>query len=148
MRRAASLLFAGALALGCSDSTGPTVQAVVGTYAAVGTSPASRRGSLTTTDPVNGTVDWLARGAAIDLTLNADGTTAGHAYLPDTGDGAIDADLAGTWTLDGSTVHLSQSADTFLRDIPLEVKGSTLVGDKTFSGVRVQVTLQRAFMPD
>lgn len=143
MRLAASVLLAGALALGCGDSTGPTAQAVAGTYVASGSTPATRRGSLTTTG-AGGTVDWLAQGAAINLTLNGSGTTAGHIHLPDTGNGAVDADLTGTWTLDGSTVHLTQTADTFLRDIPLQVKGTSLVGDQTFAGTRVQVTLERA----
>lgn len=147
MRCVPSILLAGALALGCSDSTAPTVQEVARTYAAAGTNPADRRGSLTTTDVATGqTVDWLAQGATITLTLRIDGTTTGHIFvpIPASMDGPLDADLTGTWTLDGSTVQLSHPADTFLRDMPLQVNGSSLVGDATFAGQRVRVRVDPA----
>jgi len=55
----------------------------------------------------------------------------------------FDGDLAGTWTLSGTTVRLQHAADTFLRDMPLTVAGNQLTGDATFSGVRVRLVLQR-----
>lgn len=50
------------------------------------------------------TDDLLAQGGT--LTLNADGTTSGRLFVPDGNeDGSdFDADLAGTWTLNGSRV--------------------------------------------
>jgi hypothetical protein len=53
------------------------------------------------------------------------------------------ANLAGSWTLNGTTVTLNHTADTFLRDMPLQLQGNTLVGDQTFSGTRVEVTLTK-----
>jgi hypothetical protein len=51
--------------------------------------------------------------------------------------------MAGTWSLSGSTVTFSQQADTFVRNMSFQVAGNTLVGDDTFNGTRIQVTLTR-----
>jgi hypothetical protein len=122
-----------AAALACDDPTGPSVEAVAGTYTAT---------QLTTTE--GGTItNQLAAGASITLTLNANGTTSGRFIVP----GAPEEDLTGTWTLRGSIVNLSHSADTFLRDTAFQVRGNTLVGDETFASwtatVRVRVTLTK-----
>ncbi|MFN2565350.1 MAG: hypothetical protein ABR499_10120 [Gemmatimonadaceae bacterium] len=118
-----------AAAVGCGSATAPSVQAVAGTYAAT---------QLNTT--ANGTTtDQLAAGASITLTLNPNGTTSGEFIVP----GELDEDLTGTWTLNGTTVELSHSADTFLRDMPFQVQGNALVGDQTFGGTRVRVRLVR-----
>jgi hypothetical protein len=119
-----------ATTVACGDeSTGPSVQAAAGTYTAT---------RLRTTE--NGTTtDQLAAGATITLTLNANGTTSGHFTVP----GELNANLAGSWTLNGTTVSLNHTADTFLRDMPLQLQGNTLVGDQTFSGTRVEVTLTK-----
>jgi hypothetical protein len=117
-------------ALACgSNPTGPSLAAVAGTYTAT---------QFTTTDGGTAT-NQLAAGASIALTLNANGTTSGRLIVP----GQLDADLTGTWTVNGNRVTLSQSADTFLRNMPLRVLGNTLIGDQTFSGTRVQVTLTK-----
>jgi hypothetical protein len=129
---AARVLMAGwflAVVVACGDPTGPSVQAVAGTYTAT---------QLSTTE-TGTTTNQLAAGASITLTLNANGTTSGRFIVPN----ELDADLAGTWTLSGSTVTLSHSADTFLRDMPLQVRGNSLMGDQTFSGTRVQLTLTK-----
>jgi hypothetical protein len=119
-----------AAALACDDPTGPSVEAVAGTYTAT---------QLTTTES-GVTTNQLAAGVSITLTLNANGTTSGRFIMP----GELDADLTGTWTLSGNSVNLDHSADTFLRDMPLLVlRGATLVGDQTFSGTRIQLTLTR-----
>jgi hypothetical protein len=57
--------------------------------------------------------------------------------------GDFDADLAGTWTLKGDTIRFAHPADTFVRDMPFAVHDTELRGDRTFSGVRVRVTLVR-----
>ena len=89
------------------------------------------------------TIDYLALGASLQIELNRDGTTSGRLLVPggDEDGGDMDASMAGTWKLDGSTVTFQQGADTFVRDMPLVVHGNRLVGDATFGDVRVQVTL-------
>lgn len=91
------------------------------------------------------TTDYLAAGATARLELDADGTTTGRLFVPGGGEngGDFDADLAGTWTLQGDTVRLSHAADTFLRDMPLVVSRNSLAGDRTFSGIHVRIVLVR-----
>lgn len=129
-------LAASAALFACSDdSTGPGMAEVAGTYLAT---------DFTTT--VDGTeTDELADGAAIELQLNSDGSAEGSLFLPGAGEGGadVDADLAGTWTLQGGIVEMHHAADTFLRDMPLSVQGEALVGDRTFQDVRIQLTLAR-----
>jgi hypothetical protein len=125
---AASLLLGGVAA--CSDPISPAVRAAAGTYAAT---------RLITTETGAAPTDQLAAGVSIVFTLNANGTTSGRFIVP----GELDASLAGTWTLNGTTVQLNHSADTFLRNMPLQVQGNTLVGDRTVSGTRVQLTLTK-----
>ena len=110
-------------ALACSDATAPSVRAVAGTYTATRLA--------TTTNGV--TTDELAAGMSIEITLNPDGTTTGMMVVP----GKPNEDLTGTWSLNGAAVRLNHSADTFLRDMTLAVRGNTLVGDQVFGGTRV-----------
>lgn len=123
------------VACGSDDPTGPAMADVAGSYDATVFS-----GSALGTSH-----DLLADGASIHLLLNEDGTSAGHLFVPATEftGGEVDADLAGSWTLDGTTVTLTQSADTFLRDVPLTVDGTQLVGNQTIQGVTVNVVLER-----
>lgn len=71
--------------------------------------------------PENGiTADLLLLGASLTVVLNQDGTTTGRLLAPGLGENGadVDEDLAGTWTLEGSTVTFDQSGDTFIRDAP------------------------------
>ena len=51
--------------------------------------------------------------------------------------------MEGTWTLTGTTVHFSQIADTFVRDMDWIASENRLSGDKTFGAVRVRVVLTK-----
>lgn len=148
IRSPLALLSVVAMAGGCGNATGPalTTQSVAGTYAAAQSGAAAPAyGTLTFTTTANGaTTDQLARGAQVQVVLAPGGTTTGRLLVPAQGtDPGLDANLAGTWTLSGSTVRLQHAADTFLRDMPLTAAGNQLIGDATFSGVRVRVVLQR-----
>jgi hypothetical protein len=123
-------LLALTLAVACESSTEPRSR-----YAGVweATTFTSTEGSVTT--------DQLAQGASLILVLSASGSVSGVLDMPNDN---VNEDMTGTWTLNGSTITFSQSADTFVRDMPFTVQNNnTLVGDATFSGVRVQVTLTR-----
>ncbi len=117
------------------DVGGPRLDSVAGHYLA--SSFATTQAGVTT--------DQLARGSLVDLTLGADGGTTGRLFVPASKPGVadFDASLAGTWTLTGDSVTLAHVANTFLRDMPLAVAGARLQGDKTFSGVRIVVVLQK-----
>ena len=104
---------------------------------------AYRATSLVTTTNGQAT-DQLANGSTIAIVLTPEGTTSGEVHIRVSGGvTALDEDLTGTWTSTGSIVDLHHSADTFLRDVPLTFNAGTLVGDKTFQGSRIQLTLTR-----
>ena len=134
------LLFATTAALGCgSDSNGPP-EDITGSYAAA---------QFFTTSATDQGRDELAAGSTVSLTLSGSGTTTGHLHVAaSTGSPAFDADLTGTWARTGNTVHFTQSADTFIRNMTFTVSGvaptgTRLTGDQVFSGTRVQLTLAK-----
>ncbi|HET7621753.1 MAG TPA: hypothetical protein VFK39_07625 [Gemmatimonadaceae bacterium] len=134
---ALAVLFALLVATACGSdkTTGPATKDVAGSYDA----------TVFTASALGTTHDMLAAGASIHLVLSEDGTCSGHLFVPAsdfTGE-EVDEDLAGTWTLDGTTVTLTQSADTFLRDVQLTVNGAQLTGSQTIQGVTVHVVLER-----
>jgi hypothetical protein len=136
----ATLALAAAVALvvaACDeDPAGLTNEEIAGSYAAT---------TFTTTSDGT-TTDQLSQGGSLTIQLAANGTTTGHVTVPasaGTGGEGLDADLAGTWTLSGAIVDLDHEADTFVRDMPFLVQGTTLIGDQTFQGTRVQAVLTR-----
>lgn len=135
MRRFASFSGLFALLAACSDPAAPTIQDVAGSYQA----------TVFTTRDTSGITDWLARGSSFFLTLDTAGTTTGRLFVPGgTDDGTdLDADLTGTWALDGSTVTFDHPADTFVRDIGFRFSGGRLVVDTTAFGVTLRVVLEK-----
>jgi hypothetical protein len=143
---AATILLSLTAACGSDKSTGPDMGDVAGSYDAT---------TLTVTE-AGTSHDVIADGATIHLVLDEDGTTSGHLTIPasDLSDGeAVDADMTGSWTLDGAVVHITQSADTFVRDLPLTVEGDrrsvahprccSLTGDATFDDHQVHLVMSR-----
>ena len=114
---------------------------VVGPSAIVGTYEAT----AFTITPAGGTTrDVIADGGSIVLTLSSAGLSDGSLNIPpDGGQGVVVANLAGTWSVVGTTVDLNAANSTFLNDLPLRYTGNALVGDQTISGTRYQVTLTR-----
>ena len=123
-----------ALATACSDPL-PTVETVAGTYAA--TVFVVQEGQA---EPV----DLLAEGGFITITLTVAGTTSGQVFGPGGGEGGEDfeADLTGTWMLEGSIVTFDHPADTFLRDMEFRVEEDRLFGEASF-GAKLTVELTR-----
>ena len=134
-----SLPLLGALALmSCrvGDVFVPTPENMVGAYTAT---------QLVTADP-SGFVNWLDAGGSLTLTLNADGKTTGHLFLPGgaPGGGDLDADMAGSWLLIGHTVQLGQAADTFVRQMDFTADLNRLAGDQYFgTDFRVIIVLTK-----
>jgi hypothetical protein len=126
-------LIASTLTSACDNASGP--QDVTGAYVATQL--------LTTSNSV--ITNQLAAGASVNLTLKADGTTAGHLTLPASATlgAAVDADLTGTWTMAGDSVRFQQSADTFIRDMWFAAFDNKLVADKIFGSTEVRVELTR-----
>ncbi len=126
-----------ALLSGCDDPAEPalTMADVAGTY------------TLTRLDATEQgtTTDWVAGGTEATITLNADGTTTGHMFVPG---GDIDEDremdLAGTWSLSESEVTFEHDADTFLRDMTFEYDDGVLAAHALFGDTSLEVTLTRS----
>lgn len=133
MRQAAAALALGLA--GCGDGFTPTEETVVGTYEAEEFEVSS--GGFTT--------DLLALGATVTVTLSADGTTSGRLFVPGAGEGGSDVDesLTGTWSLSGSTVTFSQSADTFIPDVEFTAGENVLTGEGTFEEDTVRLRLRK-----
>ena len=89
--------------------------------------------------------DLLAIGATVTATLNADGTTSGRLQVPGGvgGQGAIDENLAGTWSLSGTTVTFSPSASSLLTDVDFAVGPNTLTGEGIYMGAVLLLVLTR-----
>ena len=125
-----------ALALGScggEDAFSPTVESVAGSYTAR---------SLTLTSSV-GTTDLLALGSTVAATLNADGTTSGRLFVPGGNDDGsdLDVDLAGAWTLSGSTVTFNQPGDSFFREVEFTAGPDQLNGEGEFGGGVIRLVL-------
>ena len=137
VRRISTLAVTAALLLGAACShdddspTGPTTATVAGTYKAT---------RFVVTSPL-GTEDVLQQGGSVTATLVADGTLTGHVTVPSQ---SVDEDFAGRWKLQNGQVEIEDvPSDTFVEDIAFKVVGKTLVGDETFTGVRVELTLTK-----
>jgi hypothetical protein len=135
---AAGSLAAGVAACG-SDSTAPQ-SSLVGSYTAV----------QWVTTGGSGQTNQLVAGSTLQIALSSNGTTSGHMHIAASGGSPVsDFDMAGTWERSGNSVDFSQNADSFVRDMtfamqPVANNAWDLVGDHTFSGTRIQITLRRA----
>ena len=129
--------FAAAVACG-GDSTSPSQSAAAGTYSAF---------QFVTTGS-SGQTDQLLIGSTIQITLASNRTTTGHLHLAASGSQqAFDADLAGTWSQTGNVIDFTQSVDNFVNDMlftiqPIATNVWDLVGEDTFSGTHVKLTLR------
>lgn len=120
----------------CSDSpVGPTLETVAGAYTAT---------EFTATDPGT-TTDLLALGAFMTLTLRANGTTAGRLFVPGGDDNGadLDADLAGSWSIDGATILMTSAAASFLGDLDFVFVEGHLVGVGIAERAVIRIVLTR-----
>ncbi len=124
-----TVLAAGGIAA-CGDDVATPVD-VAGVY----------RATLFETTTDGTTTDEIANGALMTINLVADLTMTGRLFFPG---GNLDADMAGDWTLLRNSIQMDQEADTFVRDIDwVVIPGGTLTGTGVFSGVQVNVILER-----
>jgi hypothetical protein len=136
VRRIGTLAITGALLCGaaCSNDTAPTAPTtatVAGTYTAT---------RFVVTSPL-GTEDVLQEGGAVTTTFVGDGTVTGHVTVPSQ---SVDEDFTGRWKLRNGQVEIQDvPSDPFVEDVSFKPVGNTLVGDETFSGVRVELTLTK-----
>ena len=133
-------LLCAAVACGGDTTTGPP-NAIVGNYVA----------SQWVTTGGSGQTNQLLAGSTLYLALAGDGTTSGHLHVAASGANPVfDADMTGTWSEADNKVTISQSADTFVRDMTFNVvpNGSrwALSADQVLSGTRIQITLDQVIL--
>lgn len=131
-----ALATATAVVAGCkSDSTSPPP--IAGTYTAT---------TLSVTPSGQSSIDVLAQGGTLSITIAADNSTTGTLYLPSsvTGGAPMTASMAGTAVRSGSAVRFQQSADTFVRDLVFTLSGTSLqVTNQTVATATYTVVLKR-----
>lgn len=128
------ILLAGVSA--CGDSFSPTVEKMAGMYQAF---------TFEVTD-TSGTRDYVGDGNIFLLTLDANGTVAGRLRLIGAGEGGadIDADMAGTWTLEHGIITFEQTADTFVRDVEFLAGPGVLRTEFVDDGTSVRIRMVRS----
>jgi hypothetical protein len=127
------LLLAAAISA-CGDSNDPSAS-LAGSYTAT---------TLRITPTGGPPADVLAGGGSLTLTIDAQNQVTGNLSVPPSIDGGIEASMAGTAIVTGSTVRFDQTADTFVRDLTFAIAGSQLGADQTLStGTRYEVILAR-----
>lgn len=119
-----------------SDSTGPA-QPPVGSYTAI----------IFVTTGGSGQTNQLQNGSTLNINLAANGSTSGHLHIAASGANPVfDADMAGTWQLNGGQVGFTQADDSFMNDLfftiePLSANVWSLVTDQVVQGTRFNITL-------
>ena len=124
----------------CGSNTTAPQNALVGSYTATQW--------VTTGGTPSGQTNQILAGSTLNITLANDGTTSGHLHLAASGaNPTFDADMAGTWSESNNKVTISQTADTFVRNLTFNVvpNGSkwALSADQVVSGTRIQITLDQ-----
>lgn len=120
---------------GGSDAFSPTVEGVSGSYSA---------GVFTATSAA-GSINLLALGSSVEVTLASNGTTTGRLFVPG-GNGAggdLDQDLSGTWTLAGDTVTFNPSGPSVIQNAQFAVGRGQLTGDGSFAGQTLHLVLDK-----
>ena len=131
-----SVAAAALAACGSDNSFSPTPATVQGTYNA----------SRFTATNSQGTINLVSLGATVHVVLNADGTTTGHLSVPNLGlgIGAVEADLAGTWSLSGTTVTFSPTdPNSIIGDADFTAALNSLDGEGDFEGTTLHITLSK-----
>ena len=140
---AACLLLSVSLADGCgTDACACTpLEPVFGTFQAT---------RFRVTPSGQATIDALAAGATITLTLSLSGTTSGTFFVPAALNNgvAVSLDLTGTYQVtyqvNGGQVTFSHAADTFIRDVSWQWdQRTTLVTTGSAGGTQYDVILTR-----
>ena len=130
-----AVALAGSLSACGGDAAMAPAPNVVGSYHA----------TVFTAGILGGTLDILAAGGSLVVTLATNHTTTGKLIIPATVTNGfpIDQNLDGTWSQAGSTVHFTSNDATIVQDVAFKVKGTTLVAEQDVSGAHIKVTLAR-----
>jgi hypothetical protein len=125
-----ALLLAACVAMwssACGGDSGTQPTSIAGNYTAT---------VLQVTPTGQSTIDVLAQGGTLSISIASDNSTTGTINLPASVAGTpFTASLSGTAVVSGNTLHFEQSADTFVRDLTFTIVGSTLQATNQVAGV-------------
>ena len=129
------------LACGTDKTTTSPQLSIVGNYTA----------TQWVTSGTSGQTNQLLAGSTLNLALASDGSTTGHLHVAASGSNpALNQDMAGTWSQSNDKVTISQSADTFVRDLTFTVVPNgnrwSLSTDQVVNMTRIQLTLDQIFV--
>lgn len=136
MRTRLVLPLLAAVLVGCG-STEPSGADLAGSYTAT---------VFQVTPPGQSAINVIAAGGTLAITITPDLAVTGSIFLPAsvTGDVSFSASLAGTATIEGSTVEFEQAADTFVRDLEWALSGNNLtVQGQVVNGTTFTITLTK-----
>ena len=130
------LTLSSAASSGCGSDTPSQPSALAGTYTAT---------VFRVTPTGQATIDVLAQGGSLSITIASDNTASGTLSLPASIAGApFSASMTGTVVQTGNTVRFEQTADTFVRDLTFTIVGNTLQATNQVAGVgSFTITLTR-----
>jgi len=136
LRRFRLSLFCACAFLACGEGTEPS-NSIVGAYLAT---------VLRITPTGQATIDALAGGGVLAITIASNNVTSGTLNLPAsvTGGAHFNANMAGTASVTGSTVTFQQAADSFVRDLIWTRGGTELtVSNQVAGSAAFTITLTR-----
>jgi hypothetical protein len=136
VRLLALVTLASAWVSGCGSDSPTQPSSLAGTYVAT---------VFRVTPTGQSTVDVLAAGGSLSVTIASDNTASGTLSLPASIAGTpFNESMAGTVVQSGSTVKFQQSADTFVRDLTFTIVGNTLQATNEVAGAgSFTITLTR-----
>jgi hypothetical protein len=132
----ALLTLSSAWSSGCGSDTPNQPSSIAGAYTAT---------VFRVTPTGQPTVDVLAQGGSLSVTIASDNTASGSLSLPASITGTpFTASMTGTVVQTSATVRFEQTADTFVRDLTFTVVGNTLQATNQIAGsASFTVTLSR-----
>jgi hypothetical protein len=135
-RLLALVTFASAWVSGCGSDSPSQPSSLAGTYVAT---------VFRVTPTGESTIDVLAAGGSLSVTIASDNTASGSLSIPASVAGTpFTASMAGTVVQSGSTVQFQQTADTFVRNLTFTIVGNTLQATSQVAGAgSFTITLTR-----
>ena len=137
LRRAAFVSVLAVVGAGCSGDTppAPVVIDITGNYVAT---------YFHVTPTGKPTIDVLARGGSLTMSIAANNATSGTLVIPqDVFGSAVNVSMAGTVAKSGYSVQFQQSVDTFVRTVGWLAGGGTIATDVNDGSSRIEVVLTR-----
>ena len=137
VRALAFVALSSAWSVGCGSDTPNQPSPIAGAYTAT---------VFQVTPTGQPTIDVLAQGGSLSVSIASDNSASGSLSLPAsvTGGAPFTASMTGTAVQTGTTVRFEQTADTFVRDQTCTVVGNTLQATNQVAGsASFTITLSR-----